>query len=113
MADQKPITLGQLRPGAVFETVSGTYSGTRAVKSEYRYSNEPNCQCQCVLLGGGEYAHFKKKNDTLVRELQVGPFEGIPIKHASVNMLLSELRRRSEYLSEYSEIGLDELWADE
>lgn len=59
-------TLGELRPGAVFET----RKGTKAVKSEYRYSNE-NLQFECILLESGEYAHFPEKNDTEVRQIIV------------------------------------------
>jgi hypothetical protein len=60
-------TLGELRPGAVFVTKDGVL----AVKSEYRYGNEPGSQCQCVLLASGEYAHFAAKNETEVREIFV------------------------------------------
>lgn len=56
-------TLGELRPGAIFETVHG---GVRAVKSEYHFSGG---QCECILLTSGEYAHFPQMNATPVREI--------------------------------------------
>lgn len=58
-------TLNELRYGAIFVTHDGTY----AVKSEYRYSNDPQSQCLCILLESGEYAHFVDGNKTLVREI--------------------------------------------
>lgn len=58
-------TIEALRPGAVFATGSGTY----AVKSEYKYSNETDAQYQCILLESGEYAHFKQGNATRVWEV--------------------------------------------
>lgn len=66
-------TIGDLCPGAVFATGSGTY----AVKSEYYYSTiDPvadergvNCQCQCILLESGEFAHFSHGNATIVWEV--------------------------------------------
>lgn len=58
-------TIGDLRPGAVFATGSGTY----AVKSEYKYSDEASAQYQCILLESGEYAHFKDGNATGVWEV--------------------------------------------
>ena len=67
-------TLGELRKGAVFATEDGVY----AVKSEYHNdgpidrvadSEGVNLQCQCVLLSGGEYAHFKQGNATVVYEV--------------------------------------------
>ncbi len=61
------VSLGSLRPGAVFENADGV----RAVKSEYHYTSDPGCQCQCVLLESGEYAHFRGSNDEPVRELLV------------------------------------------
>ncbi len=60
-------TLGELRYGALFVT----QEGTMAVKSEYRYSNDPQAQCLCILLESGEYAHFVDGNKTLVREIVV------------------------------------------
>lgn len=61
-------TLGALRDGAIFET----RDGTRAVKSEYHYTNGG---CECVLLASGEYAHFARggfdHNGTSVREIEV------------------------------------------
>lgn len=56
-----------LRKGAVFET----QDGTRAVKSEYLYSNDPDAQWLCILLSSGEFAHFKDGNKTVVREIVV------------------------------------------
>ena len=63
---KKWTTLEDLRPGAVFET----RNGIRAVKSEYRYSNE-NPQAQCILLTSGECAHFPEGNSTEVRQIIV------------------------------------------
>jgi hypothetical protein len=60
-------TLRELRYGAIFVTRDGTY----AVKSEYRYSNDHNAQCLCILLESGEYAHFADGNDTVVREISI------------------------------------------
>ena len=57
------VELADLEPGALFET----RRGIRAVKSEYTYSN--GSQCQCVLLGSGEYAHFANGNKEVVRPL--------------------------------------------
>lgn len=57
-------TVERLSPGAVFATEYGVY----AVKSEYRYGEEPY-QCQCVLLASGEYAHFKNGDQTIVYEV--------------------------------------------
>ncbi len=65
--EEEWVMLKDLRPGAVFVTREGVY----AVKSEYRYSNEPLAQCECVLLASGEYAHFRDGNETLVREVSV------------------------------------------
>lgn len=62
----KQTTLAELRPGAVFVTRDGTY----AVKSEYRHE----LQCECVLLASGEYAWFKDRDKTLVREVRVEGF---------------------------------------
>ncbi len=59
-------TLGELRPGALFET----RDGVRAVKSEYHYYN--GGACLCVLLESGEYAHFPACDLTAVRELGQG-----------------------------------------
>lgn len=63
------LPLGELDDGAVFETKEGV----RAVKSEYYYTmpegKQHLAQCQCVLLGSGEYAHFPKGNATLVRRI--------------------------------------------
>ena len=60
------VTLDDLRTGAIFVTKKGTY----AAKSEYRYSNDPGSQWQCILLASGEFAHFPEKNRTLVREVK-------------------------------------------
>jgi hypothetical protein len=59
--------LGNVPNGSLI-TVRDQASGELivAMKSEYRYSNEPDAQCMCVLLGSGEYAHFEKGNRTLV-----------------------------------------------
>lgn len=46
-------TLVELRKGALFVTEDGTY----AVKTKYRYDEEPY-QYQCILLESGQYAHF-------------------------------------------------------
>lgn len=68
---QKWTTLDELQPGAVFITEDGI----KAVKSGYyrgnECGNEPDCQWQCVLLSGGEYAHFPEKNRTRVRQIIV------------------------------------------
>lgn len=58
-------TLEELRQGAIFVTTGGI----RAVKTEYKYGNEPDSQWQCVLLESGEYAHFPDGNDTKVKEI--------------------------------------------
>lgn len=61
-------TLEDLPPGTLFETEHGT----RAVKSEYTYGEgRRSDQWQCILLGSGEYAHFKDGNATRVREVFV------------------------------------------
>lgn len=76
MNNPNTTTLGQLRPGAIFVTEDGTY----AVKSEYHYPNgiDPvadsegvNATCECVLLDGGEYAHFEHGNATVVHEVSM------------------------------------------
>lgn len=61
------VSLEELPPGTVFVTQDGIL----AVKSEYRYGNEVDSQCRCILLGSGEYAHFKEGNDTLVVAVEV------------------------------------------
>lgn len=45
--------LSEIPNGSIFET----REGVRAVKSEYRYSNEYPA-IQVVLLANGEYGHF-------------------------------------------------------
>lgn len=60
-------TLQHLPEGALFKTQGGIL----AVKSEYHYGNEPNSQCQCVLLASGEYAHFPLGNAEPVREIDL------------------------------------------
>lgn len=47
--------------GSIFET----QDGVRAVKSEYRYSNN-NSQPMCILLASGEFAHFPEKQKKIV-----------------------------------------------
>lgn len=77
-------TLMELPNGAIFET----RDGVRAVKSEYRYSNEYPA-IECILLASGEFAHFcqdkqikdgferaDKHNTTEVREIEVPPQRG-------------------------------------
>lgn len=64
MSDE--ITLAELRPGAVFVTRDNVY----AVKSEYHHE----LQCECILLESGEYAWFKDRDKTLVREVSVEGF---------------------------------------
>jgi hypothetical protein len=64
MSENRWIKLEKLRTGAIFET----RSGIRAIKSEYHY---PNFNCQCVLLASGEYAHFEKGDNELVREIRL------------------------------------------
>jgi hypothetical protein len=67
--------LSEIPDGSIFET----RDGIRAVKSEYRYSNEYPA-IQCILLASGEYAHFAQHikepmpsacahNSTLVRAI--------------------------------------------
>lgn len=56
------VRLENLRRGAIFETKEGT----RAVKSEYHYTDGAP---ECVLLESGEYAHFPEKGKTWVREI--------------------------------------------
>lgn len=63
---RKWIRLKDLRPGAIFKTETGT----KAVKSEYMYSNKADSQCQCILLKSGEYGHFIFKNETWVKEIK-------------------------------------------
>lgn len=60
------ITIGDLRPGAIFVTGDGTL----AVKTEYRYNatSYSNGQCMCILLENGEYAHFPRGDRTIVNE---------------------------------------------
>lgn len=110
----RPIPLGALRTGAVFETVP---DGIRAVKSEYFGSDDPEAwpyqQSQCILLSSGEYAHFELNNMTPVRELQVMPFEGMPLHRASIRMLLRELGRRIEIIGDQYEVHLDGLWCED
>lgn len=66
------VSLRDLRPGAVFVVLE---SGTMAVKSEYHYpapsGSSQETQCECILLESGEYAHFPKGNDTLVKEVAI------------------------------------------
>ena len=47
------ITLGELPIGSLFITRHGTI----AVKSEYRYPS--GNQCECTIVGSGEYAYFQ------------------------------------------------------
>ena len=65
------VRLINLRNGAIFETKDGI----KAVKSEYRYSNE-NLECECILLASGEYAHFPHGNDEWVKEILVEALGG-------------------------------------
>jgi hypothetical protein len=58
------VSLGDLRPGAVFETPSGV----RAVKTEYR-TFDGGRQCDCYLLASGEAAHFPDGDRQTVREV--------------------------------------------
>ena len=58
------IKLGELRPGAIFET----RKGVRAVKTEYHTFNNER-ECDCYLLESGEAAHFPDGDSELVREL--------------------------------------------
>jgi len=62
------VRLRNLREGAVFENLEGI----RAVKSEYKYSNEPFSQSLCVLLASGEFAHFENKDEEWVKEVVIG-----------------------------------------
>jgi hypothetical protein len=75
--------LDDIDPGEIFETKEGV----RAVKSEYKYSNEPHSQWKCILLESGEYAHFDKKNDTEVRVIDIDayPQETEECKHIEPN----------------------------
>ena len=59
--DEEPVTLDDLPCGSVFWVGS-----VGAVKSEYKYTNDPDSQWQCVLLASGEYAHFPQKNKTII-----------------------------------------------
>ncbi len=63
------ITLGELRPGAVFVT----RDGTKAIKTKYSTTVNKgryvDLQCDCYLLCDGVYAHFPKGNDTEVRQI--------------------------------------------
>lgn len=68
MKDKGFVRLENLRNGAIFVTKDGI----RAVKSEYRYSNE-NPECECVLLASGEYAHFPSGNNEWVQEIVIDP----------------------------------------
>ena len=58
---EEPVTLDDLPCGSVFWVGS-----VGAVKSEYKYTNGPDSQWQCVLLASGEYAHFPQKNKTVI-----------------------------------------------
>ena len=58
---EEPITLDDLPKGSVFWV-----GKVGAVKSEYKYTNDPDSQWQCVLLASGEYAHFPLKNQTVI-----------------------------------------------
>lgn len=58
---EEPVTIGDLPCGSVFWVGS-----VGAVKSEYKYTNDPDSQWQCVLLASGEYAHFPLKNQTVI-----------------------------------------------
>lgn len=58
------VRLEDLPTGAIFETKDGV----KALKTEYHYDSGV---CMAVLLASGEYAHFKDKNETLVREIDV------------------------------------------
>ena len=60
------MALEDLPPGAVFETRDGVL----AVKSEYHYGDS-DTQSQCILLDGGEFAHFPEKNAIKVRQIIV------------------------------------------
>lgn len=55
--------LRDLPPGFVFVTQDGVL----AVKSEYRH----NDQCQCILLGSGEYAYFQQGDNIMVSAIEV------------------------------------------
>jgi hypothetical protein len=70
MADDGWTTLGELEEGAVFEAhpEDAAAPDILAVKSEYHYRDGT---CQCVLLASGEYAHFRRRNATRVRPLDV------------------------------------------
>ena len=60
------MTLDELPPGSIFVTRDGIL----AVKSEYHLSGG---QCECVLLGSGEYAHFPNGNRTEVMPVELPP----------------------------------------
>ena len=61
------VRLRNLRNGAIFVTADGIL----AVKSEYKYSNDPGGQSLCILLASGEYAHFPRRDEELVTEYQL------------------------------------------
>lgn len=58
----EPTTLKDLPAGSLFETERGV----RAIKSANFYRGR-NLQPKCVLLESGEYAHFEKGEQTIVR----------------------------------------------
>ena len=60
------IKLGELRPGAIFETMGFV----RAMKTEYHTFNNGRT-CDCYLLESGEAAHFPDGDNELVRELKL------------------------------------------
>lgn len=94
--DSKWMWLKTLREGALFETKDGIL----AVKSEYVYSNQPDSQCQCILLASGEYAHFDKGNRELVREIIA---KTVSILQAEISQLKEESDARRELLMRMTE----------
>lgn len=70
--DEEEYTLETLPKGSIFRTADGVY----AVKSEYRYTNNPDSQWLCVLLASGEFAHFPEKNATKVERCAVARLSG-------------------------------------
>lgn len=55
------VPLSDLAPGSVF-----SHGSTMAVKSQYKYNNDPAAQSLCVSLKTGEFVHLPDRNKTMV-----------------------------------------------
>lgn len=67
LPSSQPIALRDVPFGSIIET----NDGIRACVSEYVYTNDVDSQRQCILLASGEYAHFDKGNDEIVRVIDL------------------------------------------